>query len=217
MSGLNSEAVGAARRWFAVNVRPRAERIAVANLDRQGFRHFLPQQKKTIRHARQFRTVLAPLFPGYLFVALDLGRERWRAINGTFGVVSLVRTGDEPRPVPAGIVEALMELSQGDSIVRFERQLEVGQRIKMIAGPFAEQLGTLDRLDDQGRVRVLLEMMGTVIPVTAIGGAAGAGLRVGCKALGRLARDAGVRVRNQPGAGTSPVPAVAFDHWVRVS
>lgn len=167
MSRQDYGAVASGRRWFAVNVRPKAERVAVANLDRQGFRHFLPQQRKTIRHARQFRTVLAPLFPGYLFVALDLGHERWRAINGTFGVVSLVRTGDEPRPVPAGIVETLMELSQGDSVVRFERQLEVGQRIKMIAGPFAEQLGTLERLDEQGRVRVLLEMMGTVVPVTA--------------------------------------------------
>jgi transcriptional antiterminator RfaH len=167
VSGLNSGADTSGCRWFAVNVRPRAERIAVANLERQGFRHFLPQQHKTIRHARQFRSVLAPLFPGYLFVALDLGRERWRAINGTFGVVALVRTGDQPQPVPTGIVEALMELSQGDSIVRFERQLEVGQRIKMIAGPFAEQLGTLERLNDQGRVRVLLEMMGTVIPVSA--------------------------------------------------
>ena len=166
MSGLNSEADLSGSRWFAVNVRPRAEKVAVANLDRQGFRHFLPQQRKTIRHARQFRTVLAPLFPGYLFVALDLGRERWRAINGTFGVVSLVRTGDEPRPVPPGIVEALIELSRGDRIVRFDRQLQEGQRIRMIAGPFAEQLGTLERLDDQGRVRVLLEMMGTVIPVT---------------------------------------------------
>jgi len=69
--------------WYAVKIRQSSERIAVANLERQGFRSFLPVHLKTVRHARQFRTVRAPLFPGYLFVFLDLARDRWRAVNGT--------------------------------------------------------------------------------------------------------------------------------------
>jgi transcriptional antiterminator RfaH len=142
--------------------------MALANLLRQGFASFLPQRLKTIRHARQFRTVMAPLFPGYLFVSLDLTRDRWRSVNGTMGVVSLVMSGGEPRPVPRGVVEALVELSHDAGVVRFDHDLQVGQRIKMIAGPFADQLGTLDRLDDQGRVRVLLDMMGSVVPVAAL-------------------------------------------------
>jgi transcription elongation factor/antiterminator RfaH len=157
-----------AARWYAVNLRPQAERVALANLQRQGFTPFLPQRLKTIRHARQFRTVMAPLFPGYLFVSLDLTRDRWRSVNGTMGVVSLVMSGGEPRPVPRGVVEALVELSRDAGVVRFDHDLQVGQRIKMIAGPFADQLGTLDRLDDQGRVRVLLDMMGSVVPVAAL-------------------------------------------------
>ena len=41
---------------------------------RQAFETFQPRQRRTTRHARQFRTREAPLFPRYLFVAFDSGR-----------------------------------------------------------------------------------------------------------------------------------------------
>ena len=151
--------------WFAVNIRPQCERIAVVNLERQGFRSFLPVCLKTVRHARQFRTVVAPLFPGYLFVDLDLTRDRWRSVNSTYGVTGLVMGWDQPVRVPPGIVEALVALSAEKGVVRLDRGLRLGQRVKLLAGPFADLIGTLERLDDQGRVRVLLGMMGTYVPV----------------------------------------------------
>ena len=157
-------------RWYAVHVRPRAERIASVNLERQRFRTFLPVRIKTTRHARQFRTGLAPVFPGYVFVALDPARDRWRSINGTHGVVSLVMAGNWPIPVPQGIVETLLLLSSGRGMGHAGNDLKLGQRVRMLAGPFAEMIGMLERLDDRGRVRVLLDMMGTRVPVSSTTG-----------------------------------------------
>lgn len=154
-------------RWYAANIRPNAERLAVANLARQGFRTFLPQRLKTVRHARQFRTGLAPLFPGYLFLELDLGRERWRSVNGTLGVVALVGSGSAPAPVPAGVVEALLAMTSGGEAVDFAQVLRTGSEVRILAGPFAGRLGTLERLTDQGRVQILLEMMGTAVRITS--------------------------------------------------
>lgn len=151
--------------WFAVNIRPNCERKAVLNLERQGFETFLPVQVKTVRHARQYRTVCRPLFPGYLFVALDLGRDRWRSVNGTHGVVTLVMNGGEPSRVPAGIVEGLIAVATDKGVVRFDHELVAGQKVKILTGPFADFVGTLERLDDQGRVKVLLDMMGGSVPV----------------------------------------------------
>ena len=139
----------------------------MTNLLRQGFRTYLPLRARTTRHARQFRTVLASLFPGYVFVALDLASDRWRSVNGTRGVVSLVMTGAEPVPVPKGVVESLVEISSQQGVVRFDPNLQLGHNVKIIAGPFAEQFGTLERLDGQGRVQVLLEMMGTHVRVAS--------------------------------------------------
>jgi transcriptional antiterminator RfaH len=164
---MDTSDASAADRWYAANIRNNAARVAITNLARQGFKTFMPLRLKTVRHARQLRTSVAPLFPGYLFIRLDLSRDRWRSVNSTYGVVSLIMAGPEPLPVPQGIVEAFILMSSESSIVCFDRELQLGQRVKLLSGPFAEQIGTLERLDDRGRVQVLLEMMGAVIRVVS--------------------------------------------------
>ena len=55
------------------------------------------------------RTVRAPLFPRYLFVILDLERDRWLSVRSTVGVSRLFTQDGRPVPVPVGIVESLIE------------------------------------------------------------------------------------------------------------
>jgi transcription elongation factor/antiterminator RfaH len=152
-------------RWFLVHTLPKSERKAEFHLSAQGFRSFLPQVRKTIRHARQLKTVSAPLFQRYLFLILNLERDRWLSVRSTVGVASLVTCGGRPAPVPAGIVESLIGRSDG-GLIRLDTSLTVGQSVRVISGPFADFVGTLERLDEAGRVRVLLEMMGTAVPVS---------------------------------------------------
>jgi transcription antitermination factor NusG len=152
-------------RWFAARVLPHRETTAQLNLHRQGFRSFTPKVRRTVRHARTLRTVLAPLFPGYIFVVLDLSIHRWRAVNSTIGVASLVMGVEQPMPVPMGIVEALVAATEPSGLIRLDRDLEIGEKVRIVSGPFAEALCQLVHLDDKGRVRVLLEMMGGQVPV----------------------------------------------------
>jgi transcriptional antiterminator RfaH len=149
-----------------VRTQPFREALAARQLTNQGYRQFLPRYLKNRRHARRFETVVAPLFPRYLFVIIDQSKDRWRSINGTYGVDRLLMRGSEPEPVPHGVVEQLIGASDGESIIRFKTVLEEGQRVRVTAGPFADFLGQLERLDDSGRVRVLLELMGGRVPVT---------------------------------------------------
>jgi transcriptional antiterminator RfaH len=106
------------------------------------------------------------IFPGYLFVALDLKRQQWRSVNGTFGVASLVMRGNEPHPVPRGGVETLIALTDEGGILQIGQNLKLGEAIRLAAGPFAEKLGILDRMDDSGRIRVLLGIFGRQVPVS---------------------------------------------------
>jgi transcription elongation factor/antiterminator RfaH len=153
-------------RWFLVHTQPKSERKAELHLGAQGFRTYLPQIDKTVRHARKLNTVRAPLFPGYLFIILDLGRDRWLSVRSTIGVSRLFTTQDgRPVPVPVGIVESLIERSDG-GVARLDLGLVKGQRVRILSGPFAEFVGTLERLDGAGRVQVLLGLMGTAVPVT---------------------------------------------------
>ncbi len=153
-------------RWYLVHTQPKKDTQARMHLGVQGFRTFLPQYLRTIRHARQLRTVRAPLFPSYLFVILDLKRDRWLSVRSTIGVSHLVGSEHRPLPVPPGIVEELIVQTDASNLTIFADKLERGQKVRITTGPFADFIGTLDRLDDAGRVRLLLDMMGSEIAIT---------------------------------------------------
>lgn len=67
--------------------------------------------------------------------------------------------GGEPQPVQHGVVENLIPRTRRKTFA-FDFHLREGQTIKVLAGPFADLVGQLERLDDNGRVRVLLEIFG---------------------------------------------------------
>jgi transcription elongation factor/antiterminator RfaH len=159
-------ALSDSERWYAVHTLPFAEIRAEGQLNRQRFRTFQPKRHKTVRHARRLSTIEAPFFPRYLFVVLDVARHRWRSVNGTFGVSRLVMRGDEPHPVPRGVVEALIAAADARGILQLASKLQVGGQVRVMAGPFAEQLAILEELDDSGRVRVLLDILGRRVAIS---------------------------------------------------
>jgi len=158
--------LGDNERWYAVYCLPFAELRAEGNLRNQAFRTFLPKRHRTVRHARRLTTTAAPFFPRYLFAILDLTRHQWRKVNGTVGVSRLVMRGDWPQPVPPGVVEALAAAADANGVLHFGHNLAVGGSVRLMAGPFADQIAVLDRLDDSGRVRVLLDILGRRVPIS---------------------------------------------------
>jgi transcription antitermination factor NusG len=147
-------------RWYVAMTQPTKENFAAENLANQGFRCFVPRHLVTYRHARRIRTQLAPMFPQYLFVILDPTQQRWRAVNGTFGVRRLINNGEDPVPVCRGVVETLVASCNPSGVLVFQPcALKPGDRIKLVAGPFAGAFGSLQSLDASGRVRLLLEIM----------------------------------------------------------
>jgi transcriptional antiterminator RfaH len=153
------------RRWYAVQCLSNRETGAAAHLENQDFPVFLPRRRKTRRHARRIETVLAPFFPGYLFVTLDLSRDRWRSVNGTYGVARLVMQGEAPAPVPAGVVEGLQQCCDDEGAIHWQGEIKPGQRVQIVDGALTELVGQLERLDSLGRVRVLLDILGRQTPI----------------------------------------------------
>jgi transcription elongation factor/antiterminator RfaH len=153
-------------RWYVVATLPQREANARMQLEAQGFRTFLPRYAKTIRHARKLTTVSAPFFPRYLFIVLDLGRDRWRSVNGTFGVAHLVMGNGFPVPVQHGVVEGLLACCSADGHLQLADRLVIGERVRLLSGPFADMIGRLARLDGGGRVQVLLQLLGSEVAVS---------------------------------------------------
>ena len=82
-------------RWFAVQTKPRKERLALQHLENQGFRTYCPLYRAIRRIGRRSMSVLEPMFASYVFVHLGPPRRQWRAINGTIGVSRIVSFGPE--------------------------------------------------------------------------------------------------------------------------
>ena len=79
--------------------------------------------------------------------------------------------GPRHRGLPEGIVETLIQNSDEANLALFSSGLTTGQSVRILSGPFANFVGQLERLDAAGRVRVLLDMMGTTVPVAVRRGA----------------------------------------------
>lgn len=146
--------------WYLVQLKPHGARIAERNLRRQGFQTFLPIEEVTTRRRGTFATTRRPLFPGYLFVALDPKTGQWSSINSTSGVARLVSFGTAPANVPKGLVDSLMSQADADGTLLPQDNLEAGDGVTITRGPFTDFVAQVTALSPDRRVWVLLEVMG---------------------------------------------------------
>lgn len=148
-------------RWYVVNTQPHQESRAELNLCRQGFEVWVPRIRRARRHARRIDSVLAPLFPSYLFVRLDLHVQSWRVINGTFGVVRLLCNGDMPLAAPDGLVEEIKQRrDESGTVVLPPRHLAIGEAVRVALGPFADLEGLFQEMSGRDRVVLLFNLLG---------------------------------------------------------
>jgi transcription elongation factor/antiterminator RfaH len=154
------------RNWYVFRSVARQEAMAEANLDRQGFIHFLPKVLVTKRHARRYVTQKEWLFPRYGFLRLDLARDRWRSINGTYGVERLVMGQDGPQSVPDDIMETIKAATGADGLFAPDAGLVAGASVRVRQGPLSGALGVLQSLDGRGRVDLLLHLLNGQVRTT---------------------------------------------------
>ena len=146
--------------WFLAQFKPNGHRIAERNLVQQGFRTFLPQHEETTRVRGKFIAQMRPLFPGYLFVALEMLHGGWRAVNSTYGITRIVSLGKEPTPVPLGLVSQLMLRCDQEGKLLPPKILKRGDQVMIAKGPFMNMIATIESVDPDRRVWVLMDIMG---------------------------------------------------------
>ncbi|MEQ9560294.1 MAG: transcription termination/antitermination NusG family protein [Rhodospirillales bacterium] len=149
--------------WYAVYTQSGKEAFAAQNLVNQGFEPYLPRYRKRRRHARRVETVLTPLFPRYLFVRMDPHLNRWRSINGTFGVSHILTDGDLPRAVPDEVIDTIRSHEDQGVVTILPPAFAKGQMVAINDGPFSDKRGIFECVDDHDRVVLLLDLMGRAV------------------------------------------------------
>ncbi len=154
-------------RWYLIHSHPHAELKASEHLRRQGFETYLPRYLKQRRHARRIEKVATPLFPSYLFAAVDMASQRWLSIDSTIGVRKLVRNGNHPAVVPASVLETLKRREDASGYVQLDHQpsYRPGDKVSVLGGAFQDCFGLYEGMSGRDRVAILLELLGRKVRV----------------------------------------------------
>ena len=147
--------------WFVAQLRPQGLKRAQEHLQRQGFDIFAPVVLANAKGAGVARQTQKPLFPGYIFIKFDPERPGWSAINSTRGIARLILNDPrQPRPLPNALMAGLMARCDESGLLSPEADLGIGDRIRVLAGPFADLVTTIETLPDPERIGLLIDLMG---------------------------------------------------------
>ena len=151
--------------WYLIQIKRNSHRIANHNLNQQGFKTFLPLQDLTSRRGSEFSTSTKPLFPGYMFVRIKPDGAPWQKINSTLGVSRLICQDGVPKKVPTEVVSGL--ISRCDRLGRLLPLTDVqrGDTVEIHSGALANFIATVETIDSNRRMWVLMDIMGQITKV----------------------------------------------------
>jgi transcription antitermination factor NusG len=143
--------------WFALRVRSNFEKPASQMLRQKGYEEFLPTYVQRTRWSDRTKTIVRPLFPGYLFCRFD--PQARLPILVTPGVVSIVGLGKTPVPVSEQEIEAVQTLLRSGLAAMPWPYVSVGQRLIIERGPLSGVEGILQEVKSQYRFIVSVDLL----------------------------------------------------------
>ena len=101
------------------------------------------------------------MFPGYVIIKMIVTNESWYLVRNTQGVTGFVGHGSEPIPLTDEEVARM-----GIEKVSIELNVEVGEMVRVISGPFESFMGTVEDINpDKQVLTVKVSMFGRDTPV----------------------------------------------------
>ena len=146
--------------WYAVSTKPHQERQAELYIKQWDIECFLPLLKanKIIRRTR--KTVIEPLFPGYLFAQFEL-EKHYRAVSYATGVRKVVEFGSGPVELDATMIDAIKERLNNGYVTPQSERFKMGQIVHINGGPLTGLEAVFMReMTDRNRVLLLLNTLG---------------------------------------------------------
>jgi transcriptional antiterminator NusG len=141
------------------------QRIESMGMQDQIFGVVVPTEEEVEIRDGHRRTTRRRVFPGYILVDMILNDDSWYVVRNTPGVTGFVGSGNKPTPLRQEEVDKILKRMESEA-PRVRVTFREGQRVRIVEGPFADFIGTVDELDvDRGKVRVLVSFFGRETPV----------------------------------------------------
>ena len=107
-------------------------------------------------------------FPGYVLAEMEMTDDSWHLVKSTPRVTGFIGgTANRPLPITQREVDSIMQQIQtGGEKPKPKVQFEVGQRIRVNEGPFADFNGVVDEVNyERNKLKVSVQIFGRETPV----------------------------------------------------
>ena len=155
------------KQWYVVNTYSGHENKVKEKLEMRAqsmdmkdyiFRVIVPEQKVVEEKDGQTKEKIKKMFPGYILVEMVMSDEAWYVVRNTPGVTGFIGSsgkGAKPTPLQPYEVDNILN-NMGMSRLDVGKELEIGNKVKIIAGPFSGMFGTIDSVDVANQKLMLL-------------------------------------------------------------
>lgn len=158
------------KEWYVVNTYAGHENRVKENLQRRIetmglqdylFRIVVAEEKEIEYKNGKEVEKTTNLFSGYLFVEMIMTDEAWYIVRNTPGVTGFIGSsggGAKPFPVAEEEMESILR-RLGMSERKVQVDFEVGDRVRVLSGAFANVEGTVEALDDENQTATVLTIL----------------------------------------------------------
>ena len=113
------------------------------------------------------RHIKKKFFPGYILLKMVMSEKTWHTVKNTDKITGFLG-GSKNKPTPLSHEEAMAMTNQGDGGFKRSRtsvSFSAGDAVKVIEGPFASFVGTIEDVDEKGKLKVNVSIFGRPTPV----------------------------------------------------
>jgi len=163
-------------KWFIVHVlsgfenrvlKTLKERIVNHNMTEYFAEIMVPEENIVTNVNGKKRTMKKKFFPGYVLIKMIMNEKTWHLVKDTDKITGFIGgTPDKPMPISDEEAAAMTQNAQdGFKRPRTVANFVEGDSVKVIEGPFASFVGTVEAISEKGKVKVQVSIFGRPTPV----------------------------------------------------
>ena len=162
------------RAWYVIHTysgyeenvaRNLRQRIKSMKMEEKIFDVIIPKEKKIkLKNGKRY-SVEERIFPGYVLVEMIVTDDSWYVVRNTPNVTGFIGVDTTPTPVDKDEIMGVKK-KMGEEVTKYKIDIEIGEMIKIIDGPFKNFEGKVQEVDNnKGRIKALVDIFGRETPV----------------------------------------------------
>lgn len=145
------------QQWYALQIRPRFEKVVAKHLRHKGYDEYLPLYKSRRRWSDRVKDVELPLFSGYSFCKFDV-QERLPILIVP-GVLSIVGVGKTPTAISEAEVFSIQQVVESGLHYEPWPFMKAGQLVSVERGPLTGLEGLVVEVKSNCRLIISVPLL----------------------------------------------------------